>query len=146
MKQALFASLMGRRVTEPEEAPPWLGQDLSWLRIEEHQIGDSAYRGRTTEMRSSIALLVDLPGSAAIEAGLALGHAGWRPVLSINATSSEHEVIDMRPILKWLEKGARFRSSFPAATKAAPVFILDVRRDGHGMRIGSGRFDNRWTV
>ena len=37
--------------------------------------------------------------------GLALGSAGWRPVLSINATSSTREVVDMSPcdrhVLAW---------------------------------------------
>lgn len=151
VKHALLSSLVGRPVTERAaaesgEAPPWLGQDLSWLCIDEAQNGNSVYRDRTKKARCNVAILVDLPGRAAIEMGLALGHAGWRPVLSINATSSEYEVIDMGSIVSWLEKGARFGSSFLATPKAAPVFILDSRRDGRNMRIAPGRFDNRWTV
>jgi hypothetical protein len=120
---------------------PWLGQDLAWLGV-----ASSAYRDRTAPARSSVAFVIDLPGGKAIEMALALADAGLRPVLAINATSAEHEVIDMDPIVSWLETGARFRSTFAATTDAAPVFILDSRRLGRGGRAFPGWFDNRWTL
>jgi hypothetical protein len=90
--------------------------------------------------------VIDLPGPDAVELALALGRRGFRPILAINATSAEREVIDMGPVLRSLAEGARFASSFPRGPDVLPAFILDARREGTGAWIGPGLFDNRWPV
>lgn len=135
VKRPLFASLSGKEVVQAKEGDvyrselaPWVGKAPSWLSGER------------------VAVLIDLPGRDAIEMGLALGSHGFRPVLSINATSSREEAIDMHSVLDMLAEGARFASSFPSGSDVLPAFILDSRREGAGTNLAPGRFDNRWTV
>lgn len=131
----LFSALKASDVIPVKEdavyraaSSPWAGRDASWLGV-----------GR-------FAVIVDLPGPDAVEVGLGLGHLGFRPVLAINATSAEREVIDMEPVLAMIAEGARFRSSFSAPKDAPPAFILDARREGPESKPAPGKFDNRWTV
>jgi len=137
VKRPLFASLPIEEVESATEQPPyrsdtsrWSGEGVAWL------AGQRA------------AIVIDLPGPTAIETALALGRHGFRPVLSINASSQPGEVVDMKPLLALLVEGARFASSFPADAAAPPAFILDSRRDGEsdGRQRGPGAFDNRWTI
>ena len=137
VKRPLFASLPIDEVeTATEEVPyrsdtsRWSGEGVAWL---------AAQRA---------AIVIDLPGPRAIETALALGRHGFRPVLSINASSQPEEVVDMQPILALLAEGARFASPFPADAAAPPAFILDSRRDGEDSRRQPlpGAFDNRWTL
>jgi hypothetical protein len=131
----LFASLSVEEVEPAKEDGPyrsdtsrWTREDVAWLTAQ------------------PAAVMIDLPGGSAIETALALGRRGFRPVLSINASSEPDEVVDMQPILALLVEGARFASSFPSGTAAPPAFILDSRRDGDGRQPPPGAFDNRWTI
>lgn len=140
VKQALFATPVSKRPRAlgdtrltsfdeetTQDASPWKWGDLSWLEV-----------GRS-------AMIVDLGGSYAMRMGLALGQRGWRPVFAINTTSSASEVIKMKPVLRWLRKGARLRSAFSASADAPPAFILDARRIGRGAPTLTS-YDNRWML
>jgi hypothetical protein len=109
------------------EVPPWAKLDTSWL-VER------------------AAVIVDLPATAALSLGLALGQRGVRPVLAISACSAEGEVISMRGAIDLLELGARFASAFPTGEGLLPAFLLDSRRAGEGLEPSVGSFDNRWAV
>jgi hypothetical protein len=137
VKRPLFASLPIAEVESATEDVPYRSDASRWNR-----------EGVAWLAAQPAALLIDLPGPRAIETALALGRHGFRPVLSINASSAPEEVVDMQPILALLVEGARSASLFPADAAAPPAFILDSRRAG--MRAGSqpwpGAFDNRWTI
>jgi hypothetical protein len=134
-KRALFASIGDRTIERAMEGtiyrsehPPWSGKAPAWLG------------------GARVAVLIDLPGRVAVELALALGSQGYRPVVSINATSAQREAIDMQPVLDTIVAGARFASSFPSGPDVLPAFILDSRREGAGADVSPGRFDNRWKL
>jgi hypothetical protein len=140
VKQALFSTPVskGRRALGdiefaaldedlPSEARPWKWGDIAWLE------------------RDRSAMIVDLGGSCAVRMGLALGQRGWRPVFAINTTSSRREIIEMKPVLRWLRRGAMLRSAFAAGAGAPPAFILDARRVGVRLPVATS-YDNRWTL
>lgn len=99
-------------------------------------------------------LVVDLPGSTAVECGIALARNGYRPVPVYNACplsgSDEYEtfvqsppVIDLRPILYSLCGTARELEQCPIEQNAPPAFLLDAHRFAEGITPEPGDFDNR---
>jgi len=101
----------------------------------------------TSWLQERAAVVIDLPGEAAVLLALALGERGLRPVLAINTTSfAGAESISMQSVLRVLSAGAECEGSFPTGPTVAPAFILDSRRDGGGRQPLPGAFDNRWVV
>jgi len=98
-------------------------------------------------------VVVDLPGVDSLKAGLALAEAGYQPVPLFNGapgptlTLGGSALIDVRPIVHWLERGAERLRGFPLAADACPAFLLDADRQAPQWRTAApGRFDNRWLV
>lgn len=99
-----------------------------------------------------IALILDLPGVEAVEAGLALVSLQYRPVPLHNACPSVSDVsasaslLDMWPIIRLLRAGADRLAQAGLPDNAPPVFLLDSRRR-KGTRLPEpGKFDNRWLA
>jgi hypothetical protein len=133
VKPVVFAHVVAPR-PEPLIAPPV--PDVSWAPPAD---------GRT-------AIVVDLPGEAGVQMGIALARVGYRPIPLYNAAPGPglepigglpQAMVDVRPI-KWAlrEFGPELLSlKLPAC--APPAFLLDAnRRTGRGPAL-PGRFDNR---
>lgn len=92
------------------------------------------------------ALLVDLPGVDAVDAGLALAERGYRPVPLFNGTSGPSAIVDVLPLTRALWAGAATLERQSLARDAPPAFLLDSRRNASGDRPRPGSYDNRWIV
>jgi hypothetical protein len=103
------------------------------------------------------AIVLDLPGSDAVQCALGLVTLGYRPVPIINAspgpirlqlTASAQSVVtlEMEAMVRTVCMGTRIVSETPLATDAPPVFILDSRRTAGSTALRPELFDNRWTV
>jgi hypothetical protein len=136
----LFADLHDRRGGQPEAEPPvpaWIGLAAG---------GD--------------AVVLDLPGAAAVIAGIALAERGMRPVPLYNASpgpdpfvllppaasAGPNVVVDMRPILEAVLAATTRLERLQLAPDAAPVFLLDSERLEGQHTVAPGMFDNRWLV
>jgi len=101
------------------------------------------------------ALVLDLPGSNGIRAGLALAAQGFRPVPLYNAipgpsvptlvpqTSNSSALVDVNLILDALQSEAERLRVLNLPYEAPPAFLLDANRRGEGQLASPGRFDNR---
>jgi hypothetical protein len=134
-KRPLFSSLSIESVEQADESDAYRSESAPWSPTNIASLADECH-----------GVIIDLPGADAVASALALSHHGFRPILSINATSAPDEVIDMRAVLDLLAEAARFPSSFPSGPQARFAFILDSRRDGPQEPFAPGLFDNRWTL
>jgi len=95
----------------------------------------------------STAFVLDLPGSWAVELGLDLARAGYRPVPLFNGADNPYALVDVRPILNLLTVGAQELAALSIAPEAPPAFLLDLNRQPFAPPpLSPGRFDNRWVV
>lgn len=96
--------------------------------------------------RSRTALVVDLPGTDAVRAGLELARRGYRPVPLFNTSVGPSSVIDAASIAGALMAGAEElrRTSLPP--DAPPAFLIDSDRARPLVKPEPGRYDNRWIV
>jgi hypothetical protein len=144
VKPVLFAHLsdlvIARAITETQHLP-------------------TADVGNVSRATGTTAILVDLPGVASMETGLALAELGYRPVPLYNSVpamltdlsprSMDGEslprtaAIDMYPIVRLLVQATRDRTLTLPSPHAAPAFLLDSRRRGSGATPRPGDFDNR---
>jgi hypothetical protein len=92
------------------------------------------------------AVIVDLPGAESVAAGLALAHAGFRPVPLYNTSSHPFALVDTKLIVEGLAGGAQELASITLFPEATPAFLLDANRLAPGKAAVPGRFDNRWVV
>lgn len=98
------------------------------------------------------AVVVDLPGAAAVKTGLALAQIGYRPVPLFNGApgpsgqASVAAVIDVGPLVRALADGATRLETLALTPEARPAFLLDSRRQAPELAPLPGRFDNRWLV
>lgn len=128
-KPVLFAQLLDVPGDEPipEQSLP----DVSWL----------------PDASGDTALVLDLPGPEAVDAGIALARAGYRPVPLYNANVDSAAVVPVQPIMERLRVGALM---LPEAGRlrndAPPAFLLDANRMRPALTLTPGRFDNRWLV
>jgi len=99
----------------------------------------------TADGRGHAAFIVDLPGSEAVEFGLALAGRGYRPVPLFNGTQGPAPHIDLAPIIAALGAGAGRLKDLPLPPDAPPAFLLDSRR-GTPVNPAPGSYDNRWVV
>lgn len=131
-KPALFDGLADGTVLASEdepyrsELPPGSELDTSWV-------------------PEDAAVLIDVPGEAAVSWALALGRKGLRPVFAINTSSAPSELVPMDAVKVALAAGARFGACFPTGPGLMPAFVLDSRRPGDRGSL-PGCFDNRWTL
>ena len=125
-KPVLFAAL--NRVSAPPELV--LPEDLAW-------VPDSTAR---------TAVVVDLPGEAAVLTGLALARRGYQPVPLFNGCLASGMVVDVAPLAAALLGGAERLRHQPPAKAVPPAFLLDSRRREGKEQVRPGRFDNRWAV
>ena len=137
----------------------WAPEGVSWSEWAKpiaFAQGEAFFEARTVEdseipdipltFDSSCAVIVELPGSDAVFAGLALAMRGWRPVPLFNGTRGPSPAIDVTPIqfamahcverLKWLT----------ISPNAPPAFLIDSRRLAVGVKRPVGSYDNRWVV
>lgn len=127
-KPVLFAS---------PSAPPW--QEPGWS-------VEAPGPGPTGHLDPGAAYVIDLPGAAAVERGLALAHAGYRPVPLYNTAHHPAAVVATEPILARLAVGAGELAALAIPPAAPPAFLLDSRRLWPHVAPEPGRFDNRWMV
>lgn len=89
------------------------------------------------------AVVLDLPGEAAVYHALALVQHGLQPIPLFNGCAGAGAAIDVNSIMMALRRGApHLRHAI--ASDAPPTFILDARRTAGKPTPGS--FDNRWVV
>lgn len=100
--------------------------------------------GSLPRHRDEIALVVELEGRDAVEAGLELARRGWRPVPLFNATMAPRALVDMVSVMEALLGGAPVLEGIDVRLDAPPAFLLDSRRMlGHPR---PGAYDNRSIV
>lgn len=104
-------------------------------------------------VRSDTALVIDLPSSESVQAGLTLARQGWQPVPLFNGArgpgftaGSTGALLDNSGIIAWLCAGASLLPQLNLPPTAPPAFLLDARRKASSGRAAPGQFDNRWVV
>jgi hypothetical protein len=97
-------------------------------------------RANEGDIDPPIAVIIDLPAEESLFLGLALIRRGFRPVPLFNAAVDEQGVVDLVGARQHLVDAAAMVRQ--GGLRAAPAFLLDSRRHGHG-RAFAPRFDNR---
>lgn len=99
------------------------------------------------------ALVLDLPGAAPVETGLALVARGYRPVPLFNSCPAPRRfagliptAVDVGPIVAALVSGGPILEAARLPASAPPAFLLDTRRTDKGWNGDDGQFDNRSVV
>lgn len=131
IKPALFSHLP-RDIPFAAESEPI---DLSWV----------------PEPDSRTAIVVDLPGAASVQMGIALAKLGYRPVPIFNAipqppSSTGSGVVRLDEILAALMSGAETLRATSIAVDAPPAFLIDADREATHNPPIAGAFDNRSVV
>lgn len=101
---------------------------------------------RLPEFDAHTAVVVELPGALAVEAGLLLAQRGWRPVPLFNATHGAKAEVPQDELQHALELATPQLEQARLSESAPPAFLLDARRQGTGVRPAPGSFDNRSLV
>jgi hypothetical protein len=92
------------------------------------------------------AIVLDLPGAAAVPIALGLAEAGYRPVPLYNACPAApgaEEMVEVRPTVAALAGAAERLAALMITPHAPPVFLLDARRSVGSLPPLPLRFDNR---
>lgn len=111
----------------------------------------------TVALSSDTALVVELPGAAAVVAGIQLALCGYRPVPMFNACPFEWDgsdyderfapaLVDVRSILRAVERYTSPLQSIQLDASAPPAFLLDANRSEGPLFPGAPMFDNRSIV
>lgn len=91
------------------------------------------------------ALIVDAPGTEAVDIGLALAVRGYRPIPLFNGCPGESQpAVDVAALIGALIAGAARLSAIAIPADAPPAFLLDSRRMPR--EPSPGQFDNRWVT
>ena len=102
----------------------------------------------SNKLESDSMIIVDLPGKAGVEEGIALAQKGCRPVPLYNGVcvnSGYLPVIDCENIVSALCNATIQLERIVLEDDAMPVFLLDSNRM-NGSKKQPGRYDNRWSV
>jgi len=94
------------------------------------------------------AVILDLPGYAAVNEGLALAKIGWRPIPLYNGTLEQHGAmaqVDNHGIISALSWGAGVLSRLTLNEDAPPAFLLDSNRMIRH-KMNASVFDNSWDI
>jgi hypothetical protein len=118
--------------------------------------GISRELGWAPAVEERTALVVDLPKDEGVWLGVELASRGYCPVPLYNAlplpfgapvfdAASQRPVaaVDVLPIVNALRHGAQKLAALKIPLDAPPVFLLDVNRQGPGVRMLPDEFDNR---
>lgn len=93
-----------------------------------------------------VAIVVDMPGEASLDEGLALAARGYRPIPLYNAVYHPAGVVPLHDLVAALIGMADKVQSFNLQADAPPAFLLDSRRLDGERDLAPGKFDNRWLV
>jgi hypothetical protein len=140
VKPVLFASADDVFTYLLPRPPLWTVDDL-FAAVRSTPVATSPYR--VPNESNDLAVVIDLPGTESLVAGIALVDLGFRPVPLYNAVPAADAVVEMRPLAEML-------ASPPAALRrlspeAPPAFLLDHRRRGEGALLQPAILDNRST-
>ncbi len=92
------------------------------------------------------AIVLDLPGEAAVAGGLQLTRRGYRPVPLFNTSSASNAVVSVTAIVAGLKAGEAILEKAALPADAPPAFLLDANRLPTTTRARPGMYDNRWVV
>jgi hypothetical protein len=92
------------------------------------------------------AVVVDLPGTESVSAGLALAGRGFRPVPLYNGTAGPNAVINTEPLASAIGAGVAVLRTLAITPDAPPAFLIDAQRTSTLGAGEPGRYDNRWVV
>lgn len=92
------------------------------------------------------AVVIDLAGASAVQAGLTFAESGYRLVPIFNGCDGPNAVISQSELMSALRVGAKTLWKLTIADAAPPVFLVDSRRMCPGVKVKPGVFDNRWKV
>jgi len=146
VKPVLFAAI-GQDATNVDHSdghplpllPEWLATEMLGPMAERGRARSNPYRER--QPLDDTAIVVDLPSATGAEFGVALTQYGFRPIPLYNALPSHGAIVDVRPIMNVLARGAEHVANVPSS--APPAFLLDAERMGNGRPVRPGLFDNR---
>lgn len=94
------------------------------------------------------AIIVDLPGAESVKEGIALAHAGYRPIPIYNGTIEQQgarATVDNQSVGIGLRWGAAQLRQIEIADDALPAFLLDTNRMQR-FKMAVSVFDNSWDV
>jgi len=145
------------KIWAPGDAGPWTrfakpalfvnfrGLSFSWTAVQIPEIPADLQH-----YNSAVAYIIDLPGAAGVEAGLALAKAGLRPVPLFNGINERsigglREVVNNEPIVEAIQAGGDILKDLPLPDEAPPVFLLDYNRHNEPDQ-PFGMYDNRWSL
>ncbi len=92
------------------------------------------------------AFIVDVPGARAVEIGMAMARAGYRPVPLFNTAYHPFAIVPVNEIVRRLQDGAAELPGLAIPADAPPAFLLDSNRLDPKAPASPGKFDNRWIV
>jgi hypothetical protein len=92
------------------------------------------------------ALVVDLPGWAAINYGVALAKRGFRPVPLFNGCVGRRSIVPTEPLQAAMVAAADDLREMAIDPDAPPAFLLDSHRMRSSGKPRPGEFDNRWMT
>lgn len=92
------------------------------------------------------AIVVDLPGTDSLGAGLALARRGYRPVPLYNTSIGPSSLVDCAAIARGLIAHAETLRNAGLPADAPPAFLLDSGRMVPKVPPRPGAYDNRWMV
>lgn len=98
--------------------------------------------------KSSTAIIVDLPGSQSVEAGIVLAKNGYRPIPVYNGVMEQvgsRATTDNHSILNALVWGAKELENIEIQDNAPPAFLIDSGRL-QSYKIDVSVFDNSWDI
>lgn len=162
-------------VWAPEDClwSPWIAPVLFYVLRDYPPMSESA--SVETENSSlpvspadATAVVVDLPGAASVDFGIALASTGFRPIPLYNSSpgpgsaplfqasspfvpvpdAGPHEMatLSMRSLLSAMNRATEKLSQMSLSATAPPAFLLDSRRLTGDRPLDIGLFDNRWMV
>jgi hypothetical protein len=100
------------------------------------------------EVKSPVAVIIDLPGKFSVEEGLALAAVGYRPVPLYNGVAGSEQsktAVPVKELSEALAAGAGMLEAMDIQDNAPPVFLLDSSRSGT-IPLDTDVYDNRWSV
>ena len=116
------------------------GYSISEFSIQSSDYIDEKYKGA--------AIIVDLPGIESVLEGIALAHAGYRPIPIYNGTIEQkgaRATVDNQSVGIALAWGASRIKQIEISDDAMPAFLLDSNRlNRYKMEISV--FDNSWDI
>lgn len=93
-----------------------------------------------------LAIVIDLPASLSVLAGLQLARQGFRPVPLFNTSHGVNGVVPVRDLITALRFGADVLQTTSLSPDAPPAFLIDSNRMQMTGAVLPGKYDNRWLV